>query len=459
MKSGISQFQQENEITNNVAWIIVQAYRNNPRRIIHFVNDLSGLYILLLNRVETGEFELDFIEKNLPQIAKFLVIEKKFPECLHAMISEGYANPQDFVVKQNYNGTSGRFFKEFVDSTRDIEIHNIFLFSRLRLSESEKEFPAIHHLFQLMETANKEEILQFIEQMKITKDNEIAFSNALKDELENKKISQVKIYFITSLFFIKTNTTITFSHALFVTIYNKINEDFNILSGIEPSLLYESLIIPKSIPERVNRIIEYWIILMPNLKVQYLHDILTLIFSEKIRVPENIKERYFNTIHGLKIDEGITSLICDLDYEVQEKYLDSVIINNLIKSKHFITGPNGVSRINQISSNLITQNAIIDINTGIKSFLNENFLRTNGTIQKDTFEELAEFAQYNADQYEQFYLINGKSFEEFSNFMIDISRKIKSPYISLPYLIEFSIISSKIKNPGVHDPVMIRINE
>lgn len=457
-RSGIPQFQENTDVKNDVAWVIVQAYRNNPRRIIHFINDLSALYILLLYRVETGEFDLTFINENLPQIAKFLVIEKKFPECLRAMISEGYANPEHYVVKPQFSIDRGRKFKEFVDSTRDIPIRNIFLFSRLRLSESEKKIPGIHYLFQLMEQSNLEEILKYIEQNNLI-DNESDFSNALKDELENKKIHQTKVQFIKSLFHIKTNTKINFSNTLYTTIYNKIDEDYNILSEIHPSLVHGSLVVPKPIHDRVSRIVGYWILLMPNLASEILYDLLALIFSEKIGIPKDLQEKYLKTLNTIPIDEKITSMFCEIDYEKQDKLVDVPFINKIVKSKFLINNKNRISRINRISPDLITLNELSEINTGLKGFLNGDFINLDAGLQKEVADELAEFIEYTPNQYKKLFKENQKGFDEFATFLIDLSRKIKTPHVSLSYLIEFAIITHKIENPTTHNPILVRINE
>ncbi len=458
-KSGIPQFQIDTKNKNDVAWIIVQAYRNNPRRIIHFVNDLSGLYILLLHRVETGEFDLTFIDENLPQIAKYLVIEKKFPECLQVMKEEGYANPEHFVVKPNFKIEIGREFKQFIDATRDIVIQNIFLFSRMRLSVSEKKFPGIQHLYLLMENSEKEEFLKYLEQMNISTEFESDFSNALKDELEKKKIQQTKIQFIKSLFYIKEKTKISFSPALYTTIYNKIEEEYITLSEIPPLLVYESLIVPKTIPDRVNRIIENWISLMPNFQTEYLCDLLSLIFSEKIRIPDNINDKYFKNLNAIPIDDNIISIICNLDFKKQAFFLDPLFINKITNSKSFISIDHGISRINKISPTLITANEVAVINSGLKTYLNEEFFKTDLTIQKEFIDNLAQFIRLNANEYENLIQIGQRSYDEFSVFAIDLSRKIKSPSMSLSYLIEFSIISNKKGNPNIHSAIMSRINE
>jgi len=438
-KSGIPQFQSDNQIKNDVTWIIVQAYRNNPRRLIHFINSLSAYYIHILNRIIAGEFEMAFLENSLPQITKYLVIEKKFPETLKTMKERGYGNPQKFADSESGNQKE---FQDFIHATRDIEIDNIYLFSHRRLSKSEKKFPGIHILFDLMEQEDRDGLLEHLENLNVSKENEQDFSNGLKDELEKKKIQQSKANFINSLLYIKANASIAYKHELYTTIYNKIEDNYDILRNLSPSLVFEELIQSKTIPRRTEPIENYWIDQFPAFELPFLKEVLDLIFCEKLQIPKQKKETYFENLLKLPLErEEIVSMICNLDPEKQIRFLNEALIEKMITSNVLVGAEGDLSRLNQISPHLISISSINSIEENLKYIREKRFDNLSSESKHTFIQEYTKFLRNNTENYR---LLHQKSEDRFNQFIEDNLRFFRrTPYESLPIHVELAILADK----------------
>lgn len=445
-KCGIPQFQSENQIKNDVAWIIVQAYRRNPRRLIHFINDLSGYYIHILNRIISGEFESTFIDKNLPQMTKYLILEKKFPETLQKMKYYGYANPQRFVeqgIPSDMEIPKISEFKEFVCATRDVEIENIYLFSHRRLSESEKRFPGIHNLFRLMEQGDRKGLHETLDILQLSEDNESDFSNVLKDELEKKKLKQSKVNFINSLLYIKANMSIKYKPELYITIYNKIEGSFEILPLLYPSLVFESLIRQMPIPNRVDRLVIQWIDNLHTYDLLILKELLNLIFSKSLHVPDHKKYAYLQNLRKCTLDLEIVSMICDLDIKSQAEFLDEGVVQKMIEGGLLIGNDGNLSRLNQISANLVSVQSLQYINEKLISSFESNFDNWTQEEQRTFIQEYAGLLRNYIENYGELYRKATKQFNDFITRNLQFSQKLRSKYESLPFIIELTYITTK----------------
>lgn len=127
--------------------IINQTFRDNPREIKQFINNLITYYLIALERVVAKELDKSFIDKNLPFIAKLLIIRQRFPAAYNEIEEKTLREATTWQELTNNEifgeEEDGKALREFLITTEWIRpsSSNIAIFMTLRRSEAEKSLP------------------------------------------------------------------------------------------------------------------------------------------------------------------------------------------------------------------------------------------------------------------------------------------------------------------------------
>lgn len=136
-ETDISQFD-----SSDVAYVITNAFRENPRQIKQFINTLLAHFILAQER-ESGQEPLIIpkgtITNNIAFLAKFLIIRQKFH-------SEYQQIRESHLTIKEMEDIGDKGFKDFLRATKLIIADNIRPFIYLKQSKEELAIPGIREL-------------------------------------------------------------------------------------------------------------------------------------------------------------------------------------------------------------------------------------------------------------------------------------------------------------------------
>lgn len=147
---------------DKVAWIITKAYRENPRQIKQFINVLLSNYLLVRERQGKGrDYPENFLAENTPQLARFLLLNELFPECMGRVREARVATIEDVLTDGAFQGDPS--FRAFVsDTSTDFRVEDIREFFTLRRSEQVKHFAGIEDFFVSLEDQEQESAESFL---------------------------------------------------------------------------------------------------------------------------------------------------------------------------------------------------------------------------------------------------------------------------------------------------------
>ncbi len=158
-QTGIPQFDDP-----DVGHVITTAFRDNPRQIKQFINILIAHFLMAQNR-ESGKRALivpkGTITANVAFLAKFLIIQQKFPE-MYDKIKKGYLTRAEsrLLINQVENN-------DFLRATKDIVVNDIRPFIYLKQSADELAFSGVREIEEGL-VGNNPEIVK--EKLKIIKE-------------------------------------------------------------------------------------------------------------------------------------------------------------------------------------------------------------------------------------------------------------------------------------------------
>lgn len=136
-ETDISQFD-----SSDVAYVITNAFRENPRQIKQFINTLLAHFLLAQER-ESGQEPLIIpkgtITNNIAFLAKFLIIRQKFH-------SEYQQIRESHLTIKEMEDIGGKEFKDFLRATKLIIAEDIRPFIYLKQSKEELAIPGIREL-------------------------------------------------------------------------------------------------------------------------------------------------------------------------------------------------------------------------------------------------------------------------------------------------------------------------
>lgn len=240
-----------------VAWIITKAFRNNPRQIIQFVNILLANYLLVLEREGEGrDFPEHFLEHNMPQLAKYLVLNQLFPDEMEILRDRKVLNLQD-VSKDSTPQSDSKFSQVFVDFVREtpsIPITNLRIFFTLRRSEQEKKFPGFDSFIALLEDQKSDDSKKYFLQLGDFTNGELVdnFSQAMKSEIDAKTNPVSLVNLIYTLLGILDETKVLLTDTIYAEINNALRGKCNAQLHVVPADLIARTLLERNATYRVD---------------------------------------------------------------------------------------------------------------------------------------------------------------------------------------------------------------
>lgn len=133
--------------------VITQAFKNNPREIKQFLNNLAAA---LLVTKETEVWSL--IKANIPYLAKCLVLKQKYPEA-YRNLKEKWYEPEDIIPENSKKED----LRNFMLNTGLITVSNAEPFIYLKLPNQAREIKESEQLATALVAGNQEEVNKITE--------------------------------------------------------------------------------------------------------------------------------------------------------------------------------------------------------------------------------------------------------------------------------------------------------
>lgn len=229
--------------SSDLAYVITNAFRENPRQIKQFINILTTHFLLVVER-ESGKNPLIIpkgtISDNVAFLAKFLVIRQQFPSA-YQQIREHH-----LTIEEVKNIENNEKFNDFRRVTKTITVPDIRPFIYLKQSKEERAIPGIREL-EVALLEDKRDVVK--EKLQIIKADNRQFNSlkrfipSLIDRNKGRKIP---------LFNIFSSSLDAFHHhnlELGQEFYNKfadlLNDDETLkpeLQRFEPSLVFKEVL-------------------------------------------------------------------------------------------------------------------------------------------------------------------------------------------------------------------------
>ena len=171
---------------NKVAWIITKAYRENPRQIKQFINILLANYVLIRERQgKESDFPENFLQENIAQLTKFLLLCQKFPKDMEKLRKSNRADLKDAIDNTAQIGFKESFLDFSKETISDFPMSDLRIFFTLRRSAHEKEFPGIEDFFIALEDKKIDTAITYLKSIKNYNNVQEEFSHVIKDRLEH----------------------------------------------------------------------------------------------------------------------------------------------------------------------------------------------------------------------------------------------------------------------------------
>ena len=149
---------------SSVAWLVTKAYRQSPRQIKQFINQLIGLYILAKKRIEKNSLPPDFLTGNISKLAKFLILYNRFPEQMEELRRNKIWDLEKVPLEKEIVGGSNFVeFNNFLNETNHIPINNLNIFFMLRRSEFELQLPGYDDFATALQDNRTDDVTSYLQ--------------------------------------------------------------------------------------------------------------------------------------------------------------------------------------------------------------------------------------------------------------------------------------------------------
>lgn len=335
---------------DHLSWLIVQVFKQNPRQIIQFINVLIANYLLLESKSESGAFgDLEFHKRNVPQLAKFLLLIQKFPK-----VMEVYKAAKIYDLNTELIHTSESDFHRFREDTSDIQIESLEPFFSFKISDQEKRIPGISGLFQLIENGKIEEAQDYFRKKEFV--NNIADLGLTINNFLGSKNNSLLLYTCLNGIFLITKEL---AFSLPVNTYREIQKKIDVsdktgLEKILPSVMISEFLVKgiQILSSRVRTdVINKWIDILKlkhrnsitNLSRDYEIDLVKGILDNEAHIKENgrhLVEQEFTLAYSNDVE--IWGIIVShpnhkrfVTREVPNKIMESLVVGDKIDYEKF----------------------------------------------------------------------------------------------------------------------------
>lgn len=291
-----------------LAWLIVTVFRQNPRQIIQFINVLITNFLFIKERSLTGDLgSKDFYKHNVPQLAKFLLVQARFPEVIKKM-SESRIYNFDRIQDAASSLPRYREFAQLLNDTIEIPIYSCEPFISSRISNEERRLPGVLALFKVMDEVGpdaEKDAEPFMSPEKI-----LIFSELVRERLNDVANPSQEAAFLSSLFRITKAFEKSLPSSLYSDIRSKFElRNFNNIDRINPDDLASEFIEKAKIPEKTERqILATWINILSD-------------FRENVNNRSLNEEREFQMIRQI----GLRHTLCS--DELRAKFRSTIALH------------------------------------------------------------------------------------------------------------------------------------
>lgn len=229
----------------SVAWLVTKAYRQNPRQIKQFINQLISMYILAKKRIEKNSLPADFLSGNIAKLAKFLILYNKFPKQMEELRQRKILDLEqvtlDKTIVKDLNFTE---FNNFVNETSHIPINNLNIFFTLRRSEFEVQLPGYDELAAALQDNRVDEVTAYMQALPEFATKKPFLSQAIKKLLEETNLPDTKISIINSCLTALNRLGERLEDTVYVEVVNEFSNLKQYLHIVEPSIIFDQLLKP-----------------------------------------------------------------------------------------------------------------------------------------------------------------------------------------------------------------------
>lgn len=226
-----------------VAWLVTKAYRQNPRQIKQFINQLISMYILAKKRIEKNSLPADFLSGNIAKLAKFLILNNKFPKQMEGLRQKKIWDleqiPRDLTIVGDPDFAE---FNKFLKETSQIPINNLNIFFTLRRSEFEVQLPGYDEFAAALQDNRIDEATSYMQALTEFSAKKATLSQAIKKLLEETNLPDTEISIINSCLTALYNINERLEDEVYIEIINKLSNLKQYLYIIEPKVVSEQLL-------------------------------------------------------------------------------------------------------------------------------------------------------------------------------------------------------------------------
>jgi hypothetical protein len=227
----------------SVAWLVTKAYRENPRQIKQFINQLIGMYILSMKRIEKNSLPVDFLAGNISKLAKFLILYNKFPNQMEKLRQDKIWDFEKVTSITTTDPDLAEFIK-FVNETSHIPINNLNIFFTLRRSEFEVNLPGYDELAAALQDNRVDEVMASMKALPEFTSKRAILSQAIKKLLEEANLPDTKISIINSCLTALSRLGERLEDMVYVEVFNELSKLRQYLHIIEPGVIFGQLLKP-----------------------------------------------------------------------------------------------------------------------------------------------------------------------------------------------------------------------
>jgi hypothetical protein len=365
-ETGIPEFTKNYTLT----FVITNAFRDNPREIIQFINALTAAYLLAKER------NLHEVLNNLGFLAKVLVIRQKWPieyaEIENIILRKGKGLNEAFnFLKENLNKENDRRtekqrikkLEQFLETTSSISTTNIDIFFSLHKTEQEEKLSEWNS-FILSALEKRTEDLKEI-YLKIKNENKIRELNSLLIEYYRKHKedwTNLLNIFISIVKILETNEQIENFKEFFIYSFQYLDNVNIYISSINEidftKLINENTvqIIPREFYNKfLNTIINILVSTkddrQPSIELDKGIELFQLISKDEIWA--NIEKNFYNLIDSLENSKSrfiqavnVNEIINSTDRDEKINRIITFILNTKPITSRIV--PASLNKINEI---------------------------------------------------------------------------------------------------------------
>lgn len=182
--------------STDVAYVITNAFRDNPRQIKQFINTLLAHFLLSEERENSPSPTIvpqGTITENVAFLAKLLIVRQRFPAD-YKKILESRVTTLDEIEEYTENSR----LKQFLRATKQITVKEIRPFRYLKKSEEELEIPELENLEFALIDNNQEVVKERIGFLKKIPNHIVIFNRFIKDLITRYKNRKIPLFNIVS---------------------------------------------------------------------------------------------------------------------------------------------------------------------------------------------------------------------------------------------------------------------